>query len=700
MSYLRQPSPEGASSMMAKEQASIAPTAELVSKIHEQTEDIAKDVPRSDVLTISNRVFEHSAEDGLKLSERLRMTPDELLEACASREFAIKHPQIFRSILNFARAHEKDLKPEQVEKLEHAEDQADKNVTTLTLKLKREKSRKVLKQYEDAYKELIKSRKIKERDRLPSGQTSGERMADNFLAEVDLALQNSYYAAPLLDKLEKPPKDAKPKVVEKWKEFLKEQQIITGEEMDKLCKELKLDSDKLKKDLEKSRYMMYREIFSIKKTVTTKELKKELTDMIRDDQEVKLDRKSNKYEVVDKERVEEEDEERGPQVVERKKISLWNDLWNDSKVTEPAIIKGKLFFTMRIPGTRTMVYDEDLLRPSRAYDSKIYSTTSPVEAGGRLWFLGKKEELGRNYIYDANGRQLGESYDDVKSPTDVNGVLHFVATDGKKQFIANTKGEEFGKGYDEVDELTEINGQLYFKAVKDHKVFVTNAQGKEYGTEYDYAFSPEGVNGVLHFRALKDGKSIIANEKGQEFGKGYEDVHSPTEVDGELFFVAYQNNKYFITNTREEKFGEEFVEMQPPLNDNGRLVIVGKKKDGNWEKVTIDLGKEKKKPKVTEMKPNWDGLFFTAVSVGGELFFEVGGEDKYVIINEQGKVISKDYDSASTPFDVNGELYFTAEKDGKKFITNLKGERFFASNPYPCSIVEVNGKKYFEFLAL
>ncbi|MFH1839114.1 MAG: hypothetical protein ABH820_02375, partial [Patescibacteria group bacterium] len=139
---------------------------------------------------------------------------------------------------------------------------------------------------------------------------------------------------------------------------------------------------------------------------------------------------------------------------------------------------------------------------------------------------------------------------------------------------------------------------------------------------------------------------------------------------------------------------------QPPLNDNGRLVIVGKKKDGNWEKVTIDLGKEKKKPKVTEMKPNWDGLFFTAVSVGGELFFEVGGEDKYVIINEQGKVISKDYDSASTPFDVNGELYFTAEKDGKKFITNLKGERFFASNPYPCSIVEVNGKKYFEFLAL
>ncbi|MFH1839098.1 MAG: hypothetical protein ABH820_02290, partial [Patescibacteria group bacterium] len=112
---------------------------------------------------------------------------------------------------------------------------------------------------------------------------------------------------------------------------------------------------------------------------------------------------------------------------------------------------------------------------------------------------------------------------------------------------------------------------------------------------------------------------------------------------------------------------------QPPLNDNGRLVIVGKKKDGNWEKVTIDLGKEKKKPKVTEMKPNWDGPFMTPVSVGGELYFEaLSGGPK--IINEQGEILSKEYDEAWDPQNIDGELWFSAKKGKKEFLTNLKGE--------------------------
>jgi len=50
-------------------------------------------------MRLLSRLFEHSVEDGMKLAEQLKMTPEEYEECINNANFAIKHPEIRKQII-------------------------------------------------------------------------------------------------------------------------------------------------------------------------------------------------------------------------------------------------------------------------------------------------------------------------------------------------------------------------------------------------------------------------------------------------------------------------------------------------------------------------------------------------------------------------------------------------------------------------
>ncbi|MFH1456965.1 MAG: hypothetical protein ABIF17_02510, partial [Patescibacteria group bacterium] len=54
-------------------------------------EENQNNLDRQDLLNLTYRLFEHSIDDGLKIAERLHLTPDEILSCLQRQQFFIKH---------------------------------------------------------------------------------------------------------------------------------------------------------------------------------------------------------------------------------------------------------------------------------------------------------------------------------------------------------------------------------------------------------------------------------------------------------------------------------------------------------------------------------------------------------------------------------------------------------------------------------
>lgn len=75
-----------------KEEIGEVNSVNLIERQGKILDDLEKaEISREDLLALSNRLFEHSLEDGMRIAERVKLTPKEILGALSRRQFFIKH---------------------------------------------------------------------------------------------------------------------------------------------------------------------------------------------------------------------------------------------------------------------------------------------------------------------------------------------------------------------------------------------------------------------------------------------------------------------------------------------------------------------------------------------------------------------------------------------------------------------------------
>lgn len=571
-------------------------STERVTALLSGIESAAFALPRADVVAIAARVFEHSAEDGLKLAERLRLTPDELFGAtAASPGFALKHPRVFEGLKAFVVKHEKDIDPQDVEAVRAAETGAEGVAGRRALKLADAESRKHYAQVEAVYADLVKKREIKERGTAaPSGKTAGERLADAYLSEAGLAMQGAFYGGPVRDQLEALyASGAKPKKLGKWLDFIRDQQVVTEAELGALCAELKLDAEKFKDSLRGAKYVLYGAVHGMHKTVAVSSLKSEIKGLITNDQELVLDEKTGKYEVVGK--VKPEDGGKGGRVIERKELK--------TEKMPAYSLGGKLYYATITQFGRYNILDEEGNEVPTGYQDVEH----PTLIDGKLYFVGIDD--GINSVATLTGPGIETEYDRINSIAKVGGRMLFIARKDGRYLIADDTGKEVEPKYRTISNLVESGGRYYFEGHQSNgSTTVVDQDGREYGDEEEGCTQPVNVGGVIHY-IVRTGPQwqewFIRNGRGETFGNG-EFITQLAAVGGKAFYVSQDKQREERVFDKEGKvYGDTYAHILRILDDNGRLVIVGKTLDGKTEKAVIDVsgaGAEEQRERTPEFE--------------------------------------------------------------------------------------------------
>ncbi len=558
-------------------------STERVTALLSGIESAAFALPRADVVAIAARVFEHSAEDGLKLAERLRLTPDELFGAtAASPGFALKHPRVFEGLKAFVVKHEKDIDPQDVEAVRAAETGAEGVAGRRALKLADAESRKHYAQVEAVYADLVKKREIKERGTAaPSGKTAGERLADAYLSEAGLAMQGAFYGGPVRDQLEALyASGAKPKKLGKWLDFIRDQQVVTEAELGALCAELKLDAEKFKDSLRGAKYVLYGAVHGMHKTVAVSSLKSEIKGLITNDQELVLDEKTGKYEVVGK--VKPEDGGKGGRVIERKELKF--------EMTPACSIGRKLYYSHISYKGGYKILDENGNELAVGYDD----ADLPTSIDGKLYFVVGMAG-GLNNIATQSGIEVAvkPEYSRIYSFAKVGGKIVFIARKGGRYLIADESGNEVVPNYRAIENLVEAGGKYFYEGHQSngHKT-VVDQDGREYGGADEECTQPVNVGGILHY-IVRTGPQwqewFVRNERGETFGGG-RFITQLAAVGGKAFYVAQEEQgEQRVYDKNGRAYGDAYTRILGILDDGGRLVIVGKTLDGKTEKVVIDV---------------------------------------------------------------------------------------------------------------
>ncbi|MEK7655083.1 MAG: hypothetical protein AAB386_00145 [Patescibacteria group bacterium] len=268
-------------------------------------ERIEKELRKGDKeerINIVARVFEHSTEDGIRLADRLLFTPEELQDAVLSPGYLLKHQQVVDRLIGERSKSSVNTPTERafVSVLGALDRMRTKNfrsgIAHLTAKgletaqfQQKFAEKHQAPNYQDVdrfYADLVRSRApIESSQRKAEGVAStrsrGERMAENYLAEIAEVLERRFYTGPIKERFHGFAQDP-----------ILHQPTITEDELRAFAEKYKLDPEQTVKQLNQARVVAYRQIDAMKKGAVLGELLKELKD---EGISVRFDRESDKY---------------------------------------------------------------------------------------------------------------------------------------------------------------------------------------------------------------------------------------------------------------------------------------------------------------------------------------------------------------------------------------------------------------------
>ncbi|MEI6288123.1 MAG: transglutaminase-like domain-containing protein [bacterium] len=304
----------------------IAPLGEQVGLLLNKITELNREQDRSQIVELAARVFENSVEDGLKLAEKLRLTPIELQEIIKRKTFIVKHGEFYNNVVS------EIMRKEDI-KNEHNLDQlialrndyrasrdnfsvenflAEEKKQQQRVKLFAPEIKDVSRELDQVYAQYLAQRELASTDQPQTG-SQGEVMARQNLLKAERYLNENYFSGPakkLITTL----------AVEQGISPAKVEQALTDitmpdfwslndiEEEIKFFK-INISREEIKKRLKGQEYVSV--VYGFEKKFTETQLVNELNKSLVDTgQRIELNSKTDKFEVTGEKKKEEKQKEK------------------------------------------------------------------------------------------------------------------------------------------------------------------------------------------------------------------------------------------------------------------------------------------------------------------------------------------------------------------------------------------------------
>ena len=629
----------------AKEQP-VQNNIEQVNLLLAEVENTFSSLTIPEQLSIVGRIFEHSIEDGIKLAERLRLQPDFVEEIMLGISLYLKHSEVLKllekkiasikghatnplSSVGFWNSQSAKLinedsdtiQSEAIEILSKERARAQVKMTGV--------GKKLYDKIDTVYAEFLRAKKLspQEAEKVENHQVA---VAENHLEKVKRAFDRMYYSGDVYNFFKSRKSDDLDRLIPIWDkgkltphvpaEDLEEmkQSNFVPEVIIKMLTELFSLSEAEKKQLDRYRYRLTKEIYQAEKGIEERELTQVLNASLsaRGLDSIKLNKEKDEYEVPEASATESKDakETKEPKVIERKDVPKNLE---DGKLYTFA---GKVFALFR-KTTGEYILSED------GQKSKVYDEIDEVtQVGQSVSFICRK---GDNIVVaDMNGNE-SPAYDMIKGLKNFEGepayITHFgdstkygiVCGDSVLKVSLNPitdmaiSKNAFGKL--DVKYAEKINGKARVR-------YNHNLVGKD----YEWIRRMTNVGNGFYYVAYK-GKDqfVLVDENGNESFEGNTSPYNLTDIGGKLAFVFLNNIDQLKHVSFNNQVGEGYPEISELYNLNGQVLYWAVRnypgnKSSEWVVVHGDKEIYKSQGVIKNMSVS-DGKIFILEEIAGKI---------------------------------------------------------------------------------
>ncbi|KAB2842130.1 hypothetical protein F9K50_02635, partial [bacterium] len=253
---------------------------------------IAESMPSGQEVTVFAQVVEHSVEDGILLAEKLSLTPKRIMAAVIQPGFALRHPKVFNRV--FKHFIDGKTANEKIEMWRIRNEWGPSNQYWLEKYKLHRAARKdpIFKQIDDFYLDVFRRGNALQPSPLSppkvERESSGGRLADRYLADLEELLEGRFYSGPVNRLLS-----------DQGLNFKFEDSTVTVEQVRTLCGIHNFDIMEALDKLAPARVIAYRPLAALKRKAVKSELKRELHRFLPLGIGLELDPETDRYRMVD-----------------------------------------------------------------------------------------------------------------------------------------------------------------------------------------------------------------------------------------------------------------------------------------------------------------------------------------------------------------------------------------------------------------
>jgi len=703
-----------------------------------------KDLPEDQFQLLIDRIFEHSAADGLKYANQLGLNRSQVAHSISQPKFYLKHEKLAKRILSEVNSNSKYISHENFSEFTKGspdkalEELAGDNLNPVGMfkKVSQKYSSKVLelkKEIDDYYLNFFKLQNVK-LENPGNSIVSKDALILEQLEASKLALTNNYYSGDVLNILFKnlihedgekiketaekyfkndsslkdkynndfdryynslirgsiPSRDitlnylGKDKEGKKIVDIFKNSNLIDQEGLDTIGKKYKLSDEIDKKKIESAKYkpldLVYKTRKEMAKAQVIDDLKKSLASRFGEEKKIVFDKESCSY-VVDGLRRKEASDTLERKIIETKVIYTTD--------------KGEIFFANQgASGNINVCKSYKNISKYVVFDNKgekigdEYSAiSSSININNQIYLDVIVDN--KNFVIDQKGNKIGGEYDAVRNLTNINNQLYFRADKAKNSFVVGPDGQKISKDYDFIVSIRNINNQLYYVAENgkgfNKDFFLIGPDEKQIGDEYQAIDYITTINNQTYFAGKQNNRWYIFGPDGKPTSeKGYGFINTIRSINNQLYFEAYQDGRQYVFDKEGNKISGEYVGAFSLTNINNQLYFKAEKND-----TSVILGSDGRKVSGEYQEIN------LLTDIGGKLYFAALNEGKYFVIGTDNKQIGGGYDAVGNFTNLNNEIYFIAKDGNKCFVIGPDGEKIGKGYEQIHGLTNFNNKIYF-----
>ncbi|MFA6255823.1 MAG: hypothetical protein WC606_01445 [Candidatus Absconditabacterales bacterium] len=688
-----------------------------------------QELDRLDLTQLLSRLFEHSIEDGLRLAEQLKITPNEYMDIIGNEKFRMKHPAICQGIISKLGDISSRIDNKKRKSIDSVMDmyvevgaRLAKNEDLVTSKpsLTSPLASNLLNEMDDIYSQYLRIQKF-ESDNPNDPRTIGERLAEDLFTNVENS--GKYYKTRVIEAIyDTVVKDIYPAKENYYSnqeasvnKFLKrqgaiEKTVVNKENNDVFfvpetvnniiniiktnIKNLNYDevksAEQIQEKIKDAIYKPHGMVFSMKNYFAEKQNKAELELSLQQhfgaqrEKSVKLvyDRKEGVY------KVEEVKDEKTEEIGEQEEVVLGKatHIGTIEKTGEPKIINGKMYFKVRstLRGGRCLS-DEN----SSIIGGKYEEIGDYIEVNKKLVFTAKKGGIWS--VRDENGDAIFMTNDEIKNIIAFKGARVLHIREGGNEYIIRPNGTKISGTHKRIQSLHVVDNALAFIIqIPDGIHYLIHKLGPYYdqtGSSYDQIEYQGDRNSPYPWIARRGNKVYGIDKQLNETESDINNIRG-SEKD-EKFGISRDAGTwkaYIVSNTK-GTISEGFDELYGPREYNDKTMFIGKK-DNEFQKLVINATKKIK----TGEKARLENVIETddIITIGepkiinGKIYTKISlwGGLKQGILDEDGNILSAPshdmndaYDEIGNMIEVDGKLVFTAKRNGCRMIVDEKGNR-------------------------